>query len=127
AAAKDETDPLHAWAKTAAMTEPKQRTASLAPLLASWRKRQGEADAALKVAGVVIDYSQANADWIPDGVSFGLGPVRPGELRLGADAQNPIAKICDCGAAEKDPTWDVLKPATGAENDPGALGGVVTA
>ncbi|MBI1915779.1 MAG: DUF1549 domain-containing protein, partial [Planctomycetes bacterium] len=124
AAAKDETDPLHAWAKTAAVKEPKQRTAALVD---SWWKQEAQAATALRSAEVVLDYGKAGADWMPDGVSFGPGPVRPGDVRLGAKTQNPIAPICDRGAAEKDPTWDALRPAAGAENDPGALGGFMAA
>ncbi|HKB35466.1 MAG TPA: DUF1549 domain-containing protein, partial [Gemmataceae bacterium] len=128
AAAKDETDPLHAWALVAAAKEPKQQAAALASLVEGWRKRQSEADAALKGAEVVIDYHRpAPCAWAADGPSFGSGPVRPGEMRLGVEVSRPIAKIHDRGAAEKDATWDLLRPAPGAENDPGPLGAVVRA
>ncbi len=66
-------------------------------------------------------------DWLPDGFAFGPGPVRPGELRIRGDATKPVLHFREYGAAEKDPTWDVLKLAPGAENDPGTLGGAVRA
>ena len=58
---------------------------------------------------------------------YGPGPVKPGEIRLGKDPSRPIAKIFGVAAAEKDPTWDGLRLAPDAENDPGALGGWVRA
>ena len=74
------------------------------------------------VPDVVIDYARASAEWLPDGVAFGPGPVRPGEVRISGDAAHPIVKVFDYAAAEKDPIWNVLRPAAGAENEPGALG-----
>jgi hypothetical protein len=79
-------------------------------------------------AEVVIDYAKAPASaWLPDGVSFGPGPVRPGDVRVTGDAAHPVVKVFDYAAAEKDPTWNVLRPAAGVENDPGALGQAVRA
>src|SRR5262249_52757890 len=127
AAAKDEADLLYAWA-TAATKEPKQQAVALAALVEGWRKRQSEADVALKGAEMVIDYDRAGAGaWAADGLSFGPGPVRPGERRLGIDAARPIARSHDRGAAEKDAIWDVLRPAPGAENAPAPLGAIVRA
>jgi hypothetical protein len=124
AAAKDETDPLHAWAIATLSRDSKPTAATLA---ARWRKRHARADPALEGAEVVIDYRKPSPDWMPDGVIFGPGPVRPGEVRLDSEGQHPILTICEGGAAAKDPTWDVLKPARGAETDPGALGTLVSA
>ena len=40
---------------------------------------------------MVIDYAKSTPkDWIQDGFSFGIGPVRPGELRYGTDPARPI-------------------------------------
>jgi hypothetical protein len=130
-AVKDSNDPLYAWAQVAADAragEPKRLAELLGPLVERWRKRQAEAAVALAGAEVVVDYARlAPEQWLPDGVTFGPGPVRPGEVRLSADSGQPIVKFFDCAAAEKDVTWDRLKPAAGAENDPGALAAVVRA
>jgi hypothetical protein len=126
AAAKDPANPLHAWAKLAAdpaAKDPKRLADLLRPLVEGWRKRQTEAAAALTGAEVVIDYARAGAgDWLPDGPAFGPGPVRPGDVRLSTDPARPILRVCDTAAAEKDPTWDLLRAAPGSENDTGALG-----
>jgi hypothetical protein len=53
--------------------------------------------------------------------------MRPGDVRFGADPARPIIQFCELGAAEKDPLWNGLRPAAGAENDPGAVGGVLRA
>jgi hypothetical protein len=79
-------------------------------------------------AKVIVDYGHCEPDkWITDGFAFGPGPVRPGDLHVGGAAAKPILHFRDYAAAEKDPTWDVLKLAPGAENDTGAMGGVVRA
>src|SRR5262249_61961061 len=76
-------------------------------------------------AEVVVAYADpGRAGWLPDGVAFGRGPVRPGDVRFGDSAERPLVKVFDRAAAEKDPAWDGLKPAAGAEEDPGILGGL---
>jgi cytochrome c553 len=131
AAAKDANDLFHAWAKVAAdagTDDPKRLSELLRPLVESWRKRDADADAALNGVEVVVDYGKVRPeDWMQDGVTFGPGPVRPGDLRLGVDTARPILKVFDRAAAEKDPTWDVLKLAPGVENEAGSLGGWVRA
>ncbi len=74
---------------------------------------------------VVVDYGRASErEWFPDGVGFGRGPVRPGDVRLGSDPSRPIECIFDRGAAEADPFWADLKPTADAQPDPGALGAI---
>jgi hypothetical protein len=128
-AARDTSDPLHLWAKLAAepaSQDSRKLAELLRPTLAAWRQRDTEAANALKRAEVVIDYARSPAkDWLPDGPAFGQAPVRPGDIRFGQDPARPILKMVDYAAAEKDPLWDGLRPAPGAENDPGALGRVV--
>jgi cytochrome c553 len=121
-AAQDTADPLHAWAKTAG------NAALLAADVAAARKRLEEAKAALAKAEVIVDYTHpAPAGWLADGVAFGSRPTRPGELFLGGDAEQPLVRFHEQGAAEKDALWDRQRPARGAENDPGALGALVRA
>jgi hypothetical protein len=113
-AAGDENDPLHAWAKAAAN-----------------RQRQlpgAETPSADKETQVIVDYAHCkDGDWLTDGFAFGPGPIRPGELCIGGDAAKPTLRFREYAAAEKDPTWDVLKLAPGTENEAGALGGAVRA
>ncbi len=122
-AARDARDPFHAWALAA--RDPRPPRHALQPLLDGWRRHEVEAKAALEGAEVVVDYRKAAAaDWMPDGVTFGSGPVRPGEVRFSADPARPITALCEHTAAESDPTWDRLRLAPGSELDPGVLGAV---
>jgi hypothetical protein len=129
AAGKDPGHPLHVWAKTAGNTREREKIwppAGREALREEWRRRDRDAESALSGADVVIDYAKAGADeWLPDGVAFGAGPVRPGDIRLGSDPARPIARVFAYTAAEKDPAWDRLTLAPGAENDSGPLGKVV--
>jgi hypothetical protein len=115
AAARDENDPLHAWAK-AAVAAPHGERGNARP------------DAPRGHQEVVLDYACSKPEeWLPDGFAFGSGPVRPGELHISGDTAKPMLRFREYAAAEKDPVWDALKPAPGAENDPGALGGAMRA
>jgi hypothetical protein len=130
AAARDASDPLHVLAKVvgdAGAAEPKRLAALLKPLIEDGRRRSAAA-AALDGAEVVVDYRKpATGDWLPDGFAFGPGPVRPGQLWFAGDPARRVGKLLDYAAAEKDPTWDRLRPAPGTENDPGALGSAMRA
>ncbi len=119
AAAKDATEPLHAW------TQPENSRTAMAKDL---RKRDAAAAVALDRAEIIVDYANPGRDgWLPDGPTFGPGPVRAGTLRLGTDPARPVLGVAHLAAAERDPLWPVTKLAPGAENEPGALGGLVRA
>jgi hypothetical protein len=125
AAAKDSRDPLYPFAKPASEA---RLTESLKPILDEWRKRDADADAALRDATVIVDYSKTNSEtWLQDGITFGLAPLRPGDVRFGTEANRPFVQVFDYAAAQKDPIWERSKPAIGADNDPGALNKVVRA
>jgi len=116
-AAKDKTDPLHAWAAVSAGS----REAVLGPLVQDWRQQADRAARALDGTEVIVDYARSgDADWMPDGEAFGPGPPRPGDIRLGKDADK--LRFVDRAAAESDPAWDLLRLTPGTETDPGALG-----
>jgi hypothetical protein len=116
-AAREESDPLYVWAKTASNPD----------AVNGKRENKGEKGDE-KGIEFVVDYAQCKAgDWLTDGFAFGPGPIRPGELQIGGNAAKPALHFSEYAAAEKDPTWDVLKLAPGAANDPGALGGTVRA
>jgi hypothetical protein len=125
-AAQDTGDPLHAWARVAADAgagDPARLAERLRPMITEARKRNAAADAALKGAEVIVDYSRCRpGEWMPDDVSFGTGPVRPGELRLGGEPGRLELKFFDRGAAEIDPVWRGLRAAPGEEGEPGAVG-----
>lgn len=128
-AVKDGSDPFHFWAKAAVDStthDPKRLAELRQPLVDTWRKQQAESAATLEGAEVIVDYSKLRPDqWLPDDVTFRAAPVQPGQIRWSSDPQRPFLKVFDYAAAEKDPTWNGLKLAPGAENDPGPVGGVV--
>ncbi len=117
-AAKDPADPLYAWAKVCADAgcgDPKHLAEVLHPM--------ADADGLPKDADIVVDYAAGRpADWMPDDVTFGPGPARPGDVRIDGDPAHPTVRLTVSAAAEYDRTWDGLKVAPGSENDPGALG-----
>ena len=123
-AAKDASDPLHAWAMVctdARADDPKRLAELLRPLADGMKKT--DADALPKGAEVVLDYANGRPeDWMPDDAAFGAGPVRAGDVRIEGDGAHPTIRLNTIGAAEYDRTWDGMKLAPGAENDPGALG-----
>ena len=124
-AAKDASDPLHAWAAVCAdakADDPKRLADLLRPLADGMK----QADAAPPGGEVVVDYARGRPeDWMPDGVAFGPRPARPGDIRIDGDPGHPNVQLCTTAAAEYDRTWDGLKLASGAENEVGALGRMV--
>jgi hypothetical protein len=130
-AAANRDDPLHAWAAVAMCTERKKSKPfedRVKPLLDEWRRRESEVAATRRGVEVVIDYAKAHgADWLPDDVTFGLGPVRPGDVRFGRDPCRPLSQIINYDAAEKDSTWDGWKLASGVEGEPGLMGDMLRA
>src|SRR5207244_1331388 len=46
----------------------------------------------------------------------------PGDACFAGGPAQPITRFVERAAAEKDPTWDRLRPARGSENDPGIVG-----
>ena len=127
---KDPSDPFALWAQAAQAAQAAlnnhgaQSLEQIArPIVQAAQQNLAAAEKALKSEDVVVDYAKPGPeDWFPDGVSFGPGPVKPGDIRLGNDAAHPIETICTQAAAEFDPAWDGLKLAAGASNEPGALG-----
>jgi Protein of unknown function (DUF1549)/Protein of unknown function (DUF1553)/Planctomycete cytochrome C len=114
-AAKNASDPLYVWAKVC--------TDDTKPPAEAMKKAEGP-----KGAEVVVDYAHNRPDdWMPDGPAFGIGAARPGDLHLDGDTAYPIVRFTTDAAAEYDRTWDGLKLAADAENDPGALAHVVRA
>ncbi len=123
-ATRDAGDPLHAWAKVAAdpaAGDAKALAGLLHPLAEELRRRMATAEAALKNATTVIDYSRcAPGGWMPDDAAFDPAPVQPGDVRLTGTG----LRFVERGAAAYDRASDALRLSPGTENDPGALGRV---
>ncbi|MEX2185379.1 MAG: PSD1 and planctomycete cytochrome C domain-containing protein [Pirellulales bacterium] len=82
-------------------------------------KREVIADVPLRGARLIFDYAAAPSEhWLPDGPQFGPRAVRPGDVRLSADEENPIVGVALHAAAERDSAFDGMKLAAGVENDP---------
>jgi Protein of unknown function (DUF1553)/Protein of unknown function (DUF1549)/Planctomycete cytochrome C len=127
AAAGDEKHPFHLFAEMAAEARADDAD-RFAILLKPWREKAREAAERaahpLKPEQVIVDYATAGpGQWYADGFSFGLRPVRTGDVLLSKDPQNPIAGIVDGGAARRDSAWYGLKLAEGTERDYGTMGG----
>ena len=121
-AEKDESSPLHAFARVAA--EPKRPVQEvLAPILQRWQADPAPAPKDLEI--IVSHEEPSTKDWLVDDMSFGLAPARPGDIVLGATPQRPIARVVELGAAERDRAWDGMKLSAGTQNESGALGGTM--
>lgn len=75
-------------------------------------------------AGWRILYDPANlkpGEWFADGLVFGDGARRRGEVRLGTDAARPIDRVFVASAAAVEPKWDVVRAAEIAEGDKNRL------
>jgi hypothetical protein len=122
----DADDPFHAWAHVAGDAqagEPARLAEIIGPLAAALKEKDRSAEASLKNAQVIIDYSTAKpADWMPDDSGFGAGSRRPGDISLSGDSARPAIRLTERGAAVYDLAWDDLRYAVGAENDPSAIG-----
>jgi hypothetical protein len=129
AAAKDERDPLHAVAKLVGDADTKdaeQLAARVKLARDAFRKRASDSAKGLQGGAVIVDYRGALRpdQWLPDDVTFGLRPIRTGELRVAQKDGMPRLSFSEFAAAAKDAFWDGIKPAAGCETDAGALGGI---
>ena len=108
AAAKNSGNPFNPWAVlgTAPDYATRRRT-----LREEWARPPGQSRNA---ATILVDYARPGpGDWLPDDVTFGLRPVRVGEVRLGTDPRRPIESVVTTSAAQYDRTWAGLKYAAG--------------
>jgi hypothetical protein len=125
-AVRDEHHPLHTFARLAPEKDPESSLVAMQHVVEQGRKGL-EAARLPKEAQVVVDYGGVRPeDWMPDGGAFGTRPLRAGEFCI-LDGDTPEFRVAQRSAAEVDPHWPRLTLAAGAENDPGALGGMVRA
>jgi hypothetical protein len=113
-AKKNPSDPLHVWALVCDVKSPQPE--DVAKLIASLNK-----PAAKYEGEIIADYSALpRGDWFTNGVTFGLSPALPGQLRLNPDDAGPIGEVQLYGAARRDPTWNQLT--IQGDNEAGRLG-----
>jgi hypothetical protein len=103
-AEKDDDNPLHAFATIVATT---------------LHVRPAHVDQVL----LDFDGQSPVSSWYSDGVAFGLGPIRAGQVLLGGTAEQPIVSIATRSMASRDEVFKGLKESRGNENDAGELGG----
>ena len=76
-------------------------------------------------ARVVVNFENLPArEWFADGVGFGNGPVRAGELQIFAPpgTNGPVLRIPTRGGALVDANWRDLDLSPGAEREPASYG-----
>jgi hypothetical protein len=121
-------DLLHVWANVCEAkgeVDGKLVGSVLSPIYDRWDQRRKEYAKAIAESEVIVDYSQSSPEqWLANGVSFGLHPVKRGDLLWSNDPARPVAGFANYSAAQRDPTWNALKPAPGSEQDVGKLGNV---
>ncbi len=71
---------------------------------------------------IIADFTRLGRQpWKVDGEAFGSRPALPGDIILGGNPTNPIARVMTYGAARRDLFWNRLKAPPGNENDSGSL------
>lgn len=120
-------DLLHVWAKICEArgeVDNKLVGSVLSPIYDGWEQRRKGYAKAIADGEVIVDHSRPQEQWLVSGASFELRPVKQGELLWSNDPVQPVAGFAAYSAARRDPTWNVLKPAAGSEQDVGKLGSV---
>lgn len=118
-AANDAASPLYPWAEAIAnQAEPAATpTASLnaAPEAFAASTTDSADDLVFDIGAM------APHDCRQDGCTFGLRPLRVGDVSFSADVQRPLSRVWSVPAAVSDPFWDGAKLAPGVERDAGRL------
>ena len=115
-AVNDRTDALHPLA-TATFSKEGKLAKTTAP-----QNANGLPDG----ARVVVDFAKlGQQEWYADGASFGLRPVRPGEMQLIAPqgTNAPLLRIATRGGAQSDQDFRGLELSPGVEREPTLFGG----
>jgi hypothetical protein len=102
-AKKNPADPLHLWSLACDLksAEPQQ----FAELIASVSATKP----ATYDGEWISNYAELpRSEWFPDGVTFGLSPALPGQLRFLSNENSASIEVQTCGAARRDPVWNVL-------------------
>ncbi|MGI9455994.1 MAG: DUF1553 domain-containing protein, partial [Aeoliella sp.] len=70
---------------------------------------------------IVVDFNSPTAHWLADGPAFGSGPLTPGTILPGVNAERPIAEVVASGRAELDLALADLPLSEVAERHQGTL------
>ena len=111
---KNPVDPLHVWALLCDIKSPGPEVIAekLASLNRPVVKFEGE---------IIADYAEVpRNEWFTEGVTFGLFPALPGQLRLNTTDSGIVTDVQQYGAAKRDPTWNGL--VNDGEQEVGRLG-----
>lgn len=77
------------------------------------------------IPGLIVDFGDPRSEFAAqDGVSFGLRPVKRGDLVLEGTAEAPKLGIATVGGWERDLFWKNITLSKGVETDAGPLGGL---
>ena len=123
-ASQDAHHPLHIWATGVAETTIGHKTveASLRRFVADAQTREQQAAESRNQLRVIVDYAKPrDDDWLQDGFSFGMRPVRAGEIRLGTNPARPVAEVFSIASAWTDQSRSEIRLAPDTETDPGKV------
>ena len=115
-AKKDPNHVLHAWSLLC--DRPANETERVSEVLSTL----GAAKDAIPYDGEwIADYANLpRSEWFASGVTFGLSPALPSQLKLIPTESGIATEVQTYGAARRDPTWNHLKLA--GEQEAGRLG-----
>ncbi len=75
-------------------------------MVKQWQQTATEATDSAEKSTVMFDFGAAGpAEWLQNGVSFGLQPAQPGELMFTNDPTNPVHDVVRLPGARRDLTW----------------------
>ncbi len=114
AAKTNPADPMHLWSLACDLksAEP-QQFADLIASLTTTKPTPYDGE-------WIANYAELpRSEWFPDGVTFGLFPALPGQLRFLSTAAGATVEVQTYGAARRDPVWNGL--AIEGENEAGRL------
>ncbi len=115
AAETNKTHPLHFFARSS-------RREQASTSLPETRNPTAESYNLPADSRVIADFTQPGRQpWKVDGEAFGSRPLAAGEIVLGNNTTNPVARVMAYGAARRDLFWSRLKAAPGNEDDSGTL------
>jgi hypothetical protein len=115
-AANDQTHPLHLFALAANSAD--DAALARAVLAASAAQEAGSALCLPATARVVVDYRGGTCtEWYQEGVAFGWGPRRAGDIEVVNDDSGARLRVIAVGAAEAQPALGRLELRPGTERE----------
>lgn len=75
------------------------------------------------IPGLIVDFGAPSSDFaVRDGVSFGLHPVKRGDLTIRGTPESPKLEVATVGGWERDLFWKKISLSPGTEVDAGPIG-----